>query len=172
MKIPPISSLSYARESYHFHRYNTRNCMKKIEQMNQDDQRERFKEGCLYNSSFLRVITNSPPPFDLSDKTCLERIREFREQEYRFQIFHCRLATTDVPVFKGEPARGTVNRVCMNYRSRPDTEARKRSKESVSTFQFSRSREISDSIVHSTPPFSFRSIRATSFSSPGEGLKR
>lgn len=110
--------------------------------------------------------------FDLADKTSLERIREFRESEYRFQIFHCRLATTDVPVFKGEPARGIVNRVCMNYRSRPDTEARKRSKESVSTFQFSRSREISDSIVHSTPPFSFRSVRATSFSSSSEGLKR
>lgn len=53
--------------------------MKKIQQMNQNDQRERFKEGCLYISSFLHVIRNSLPPFDLADKTSLERIREFRE---------------------------------------------------------------------------------------------
>lgn len=65
MKIPPINHYLTLEViiSINIHKYNTRNYMKKIQQMNQDDQRERFKEECLYLffPSRYQKLSSSPP---------------------------------------------------------------------------------------------------------------
>lgn len=61
MKIPPINHYLTLEVIISIHKYNTRNYMKKIQQMNQDDQRERDSKKSIYISSFLHVIRNSPP---------------------------------------------------------------------------------------------------------------